>query len=100
MTTMLVSGVGGPAGSSVAELLLIRGFDVVGTDMRDVDFPGRVFYRVPAAGEAGFLDSVRQVAEAEKAVLFIPTVSEELTVIASGWQGIPAVISSAGRNYR
>jgi nucleoside-diphosphate-sugar epimerase len=38
MTTILVSGVGGPAGSNVAKLLLDRGFDVVGTDMRDIEF--------------------------------------------------------------
>lgn len=95
MTTILVSGVGGPAGSSVAGLLLIRGFDVVGTDMREVDFPGRIFYRVPGASVTGFLDALREITELEQAALLIPTVSEELTVVASGWRGIPAVISSA-----
>jgi carbamoylphosphate synthase large subunit len=95
MTTILVSGVGGPAGSSIVELLLARGFDIVGTDMRDVDFPGRIFYLVPAARHPKFLESMAEVIVREKADLFIPTVSEELPVVASGWHGISAVISPA-----
>jgi carbamoylphosphate synthase large subunit len=95
MTTILVSGVGGPAGSNVAELLLARGFDVVGTDMRDVEFPGRVFYRVPSAADTDYLKATNEIAAREKAALFIPTVSDELTIVAAGWQGIPAVISTA-----
>jgi carbamoylphosphate synthase large subunit len=95
MTTILVSGVGGPAGSSVSKLLLERGFDVVGTDMRDVDFPGRAFYRVPSAAEPNYLEVTAEIAEHEKASLFIPTVSDELTVVATGWKDVPAVISSA-----
>jgi len=94
MTTILVSGVGGPAGSSVTRLLLDRGFDVVGTDMRDVEFPGRVFYRVPSAADADYLIATREIATREKASLFIPTVSDELTIVAAGWQGMPAVISA------
>jgi len=95
MTTILVSGVGGPAGSNVAKLLLDRGFDVVGTDMRDIEFPGRVFCRVPSAADADYLNATREIAAREKAVLFIPTVSDELTIVAAGWHGIPAVISAA-----
>jgi carbamoylphosphate synthase large subunit len=95
MTTVLVSGVGGPTGSSLAQLLLARGFDVVGTDMRAVDFPGRIFYLVPAARHPNFLESIDEVIAREKADLFVPTVSEELPVVASDWRGIPAVISPA-----
>jgi carbamoylphosphate synthase large subunit len=95
MTTILVSGVGGPAGSSVAKLLLDRGFDVVGTDMRDIEFPGRVFYRVPSATDEDYLNATREITTREKASLFIPTVSDELTIVAAGWHGIPAVISAA-----
>lgn len=95
MTTIIVSGVGGPAGSSVTRLLLDRGFDVVGTDMRDIEFPGRVFYRVPSAADADYLNATREIAEREKASLFIPTVSDELTIVAAGWQGMPVVISAA-----
>ena len=95
MTTILVSGVGGPAGSSVTKLLLDRGFDVVGTDMRDVEFPGRVFYRVPSADDEDYLRVTCELAVREKASLFIPTVSDELTIVATGWQGMPVVISAA-----
>jgi carbamoylphosphate synthase large subunit len=93
MTTILVSGVGGPAGSNVAKLLLARGFDMVGTDMRDIEFPGIAFFRVPSAADADYLNATYEIAAREKAVLFIPTISDELTIVAAGWQGIPAVIS-------
>jgi carbamoylphosphate synthase large subunit len=96
MATILVSGVGGPAGSNVAKLLLARGFGVVGTDMRDMEFPGIVFFRVPPAADADYLNATREIATREKTVLFIPTISDELTIVAAGWSGIPAVISPSG----
>jgi|GEM_PF-4100248 len=36
MSKILVTGIGGPAGRNVAQLLLPRGHTVIGTDMRDV----------------------------------------------------------------
>jgi carbamoylphosphate synthase large subunit len=94
MATILVSGVGGPAGSNVTELLMARGFDVVGTDMREVKFPGRAFYLVPPAADADYLNSTREIVAREHAVLFIPTVSDELTIVAVGWRGTPSAIIS------
>jgi carbamoylphosphate synthase large subunit len=96
MKTILVSGVGGPAGSNVARLLLARGFDVVGTDMREIEFPGRVFSQVPAANEADYIRKTIELAACENASLFIPTVSDELTCVAAGWKGIPVVVSQHG----
>ncbi len=98
MTTILVTGVGGPAGRSVASLLLERQFDVIGTDMRDLDFPGIRFFQVPPAGSQEFIAHIKAIAETEKADWIIPTVSEELPVLAQAWRWqdeIPVMISSA-----
>ena len=83
---ILVTGMGGPAGSAVAELLLARDFQVVGTDMREIELPGAQFRLVPAAREPGFLDALAEIAAQEGADLLIPTVTEELPVVAAGWR--------------
>jgi carbamoylphosphate synthase large subunit len=84
MATILVTGVGGPAGKSVAGMLLERGHTVVGTDMRQISLPGVLCYTVPAAGDPGFISELRWIAEAHEVALLIPTVSEELPVLAAG----------------
>jgi len=96
MAKILVTGVGGPAGKNVTQLLLERGHTVVGTDMREVLLPGIQFYRVPAAHAPSFLAALHHLAVAERVHLVIPTVTEELPFIAEGWskQGrIPAMIA-------
>lgn len=97
MHTILVTGVGGPAGQNIARLLLARGFKVVGTDMREVEISGIRFCPVPPARDPNFLVELRQVARDVKADLLIPTVTEELPVVAGGWacfDDIPAVVST------
>jgi carbamoylphosphate synthase large subunit len=97
MRTILLTGAGGPAGLALTDLLLERGFDLAGADMRELAFPGRVFYTVPPAREPAFLDVLRGVAEKERPALLIPTVTEELPVVAAswcGWLGIPALVST------
>src|SRR5512138_1399048 len=97
MQTVLVTGVGGPAGQNVANLLLERGFAVVGTDIRELEPPGMRFCRVPAARDPAFLPELRRLAREMRPVLLIPTVTEELPIIAGGWacfEAIPAVVSS------
>ncbi|HTX90020.1 MAG TPA: ATP-grasp domain-containing protein [Anaerolineales bacterium] len=96
MKTYLVTGIGGPAGRNVAELLLERGQQVVGTDMRAVTLPGVEFHQVPPAGAKDFLDAILSIARREKVDCVIPTVSEELPVLAGAgrWPGeLPLLVS-------
>ncbi len=94
MTRILVTGVGGPAGYNTTTLLLERGHTVVGADMRHVSLPGITFHRVPAAGDPCFLDELHRLAVQEGIALLIPTVTEELPIVAKGWSqwDIPAMI--------
>jgi carbamoylphosphate synthase large subunit len=91
MARILVTGVGGPAGRNVAEMLRERGHSVVGVDAREVEDPGIAFSRVPMAGDCGFLDELARVADRKKVELLIPTVTEELPIIAARWGEISAV---------
>ncbi len=98
MTTIMVTGVGGPAGRNVAALLRARGHAVVGTDVREVSVPGARVVTVPLAGDPLFLEGLARVAARERVDLLIPTVTEELPIIAERWSlfsPIPAVIGPA-----
>jgi carbamoylphosphate synthase large subunit len=95
MKRILVTGVGEPAGRNVAQLLLARGYAVVGTNLRSVAVPGTTFHLVPAASDSSFLDRLQQIVQQEKIDLLIPAASEELPVIAERWNnrdGVPALI--------
>ncbi|MGD0727641.1 MAG: ATP-grasp domain-containing protein [Spirochaetia bacterium] len=91
MARVLVTGVGGPAGRTVAAMLLERGHFVAGVDAREVPAPGIDFQRVPLAGNPDFLGELRSAADRAKADLLIPTVTEELTIIAEQWSLVSAV---------
>jgi carbamoylphosphate synthase large subunit len=98
MKTVMVTGVGGPAGRNVAGLLLKHGFHVVGLDMQPVEVEGIEFRRVPAATDAGFMDTLHVQAQQDLPALIIPTVTEELTILASGWRWqaeFPLLLSQA-----
>ncbi|PMP83559.1 MAG: hypothetical protein C0183_08035 [Roseiflexus castenholzii] len=82
MITILVTGVGGPAGYGLARQLIERGYRVVGTDMRSISVPGIAVYRVPAADDPTFVETLRALTRASRAALVIPTVSEELPILA------------------
>ncbi len=86
MKKILVTGVGGPAGRSLAALLAERGYSPVGVDMQSLPANGFPFFQVPPAKDPAFLSAVHQVANENGADLIIPTVSEELPVFASQWQ--------------
>ncbi len=97
MTKFLVTGVGGPAGRNVANLLLERHHSVVGTDIRTIEHAGIEFMLVPPAASPVFLSSIREVAENTQADWIIPTVSEELPIFAGKWEWgerFPILISS------
>ena len=95
MTRILITGIGGPAGRNVARYMLARGYDIVGTDMRSVDMPGITFHLVPAATDPAFLDQLQRLVVQEKIDLLIPTVTEELPIVAECWNtlsDVPAMI--------
>lgn len=95
MAKFLVTGVGGPAGRSTTLLLLERGHTVVGTDMREVSLPGVRVHRVPAASARNFLAELHRLAVQEGTELLVPTVSEELPVVAAGWEALGGLRISA-----
>lgn len=82
MARILVTGAGGPAGRNVSQLLLARGHAVIATDMREMALPGATFYRVPAATAPDFFDALREIARQEQVDALVPTVSEELPLMA------------------
>jgi carbamoyl-phosphate synthase large subunit len=80
--TVLVTGVGGPAGRAAATWLSARGVRVVGADVRDVRSPAWELRRVPAVSEPAFVQAMLALVEAERPALLVPTVSEELPTVA------------------
>ncbi len=85
MTTFLVTGIGGPAGRSLARQLTERGFRVVGTDMRRVEVTGVTVFQVPAATDPDFLTTLQEIACRTDTDVLIPTVTEELVILAEQW---------------
>lgn len=85
MTTFLVTGIGGPAGRSLARQLNERGFHVVGTDMRAIEVTGATVFQVPAATDPGFLSALQEIASCTDVDVLIPTVTEELVIFAEQW---------------
>lgn len=79
---ILITGIGGPAGKSAATYVREKGFHVLGTDMREVDAPADGFRLVPAVNDPAFASLLLSLIERERPSLFIPTVSEELPVVA------------------
>jgi carbamoylphosphate synthase large subunit len=98
MTSFLVTGVGGPAGSSIAALLVERKQRVIGTDMRNLALPDIPFHQVPSASDPDFLPTIQSIAHSAEVDLIIPTVTEELLVFANGWrwqEEFPVLVSPA-----
>jgi carbamoylphosphate synthase large subunit len=79
---VVVTGVGGPAGRAAATYFTERGCRVIGTDVRAVDSPAAALRLVPLAHELGFPAALLAIARAERAALVVPTVTEELPVVA------------------
>ncbi len=83
--TVLVTGVGGPAGLAVARSLLARGVGVVLTDADPTAVglrfgPERVV--LPHSDEAGFADAVVAAATVRRCSAVVVTVAEELRALA------------------
>jgi len=81
---ILITGVGGPAGSSLARQLHARGHHVIGVDMTPVEVEHLVAFRqVPAARDASYVGILREIIKEHAVSLIIPTVSEELPILAT-----------------
>jgi len=80
---IFVTGIGGPAGRNVSQLLIEHGHDVVGADMRSVFLAGvAAFHQAPPARATNYLEWLdRHTADCD---WIIPTVQEELPVVARG----------------
>lgn len=83
MRTVLVTGVGGPAGRALVPQLLDRGLQVHGIDMNPAQADGIGFDLVPAALDPSYPQTLLAIADRVGAELIIPTVSEELPVVAA-----------------
>jgi carbamoylphosphate synthase large subunit len=79
---VVVTGVGGPAGRVAAEWFVRRGLAVVGADMREVVSPATAFQRLPAALDPEFPAALLALAAGHPGALLVPTVSEELPIVA------------------
>jgi carbamoyl-phosphate synthase large subunit len=90
--TVVVTGVGGPAGRAAATWFAGRGLTVVGTDVRDVAGPWARFRLVPPALDPGYPAALLALLAEEDAALLVPTVTEELALVA----GIHAAVHAAG----
>lgn len=81
---ILITGVGGPAGSSLARQLHGRGHQVTGADMQLVEADCLAdFVQVPAAREDNYVQMLREIILDRGIDLVIPTVSEELPIVAA-----------------
>jgi carbamoyl-phosphate synthase large subunit len=80
--TIIVTGVGGPAGHATATWLTARGLRVVGTDVREIAGPATAFRLVPRALDPGFPAALLALLAEEDASLLVATVTEELPVVA------------------
>ena len=79
---VLVTGAGGPSGVAAIAALKARGFAVTAVDMRDVPHAADAFIQVPAARDPGYLPVLREILSRGRIHWLLPTVSEELVLIA------------------
>ena len=80
--TVLITGVGGPAGRAGASYFARKGYRVVGTDLRELASPATELRLVPPASDDRFVPALLEIATREKAALVVSTVTEELPVVA------------------
>ncbi len=79
---ILVTGIGGPAGRNVSQLLWEAGHAVIGTDMRAVDLAElSEFHQSPPANAPDYVAWLRAIAQHVDYI--IPTVQDELPTLAA-----------------
>lgn len=79
---ILITGVGGPAGKSALAYFKGNGVSVIGTDVREVEVVPDTFHLVPMAADPAFVAALLGIIKDERPTLFVPTVTEELSVVA------------------
>lgn len=89
---ILLTGIGGPAGRSLAAQLAARGSWVAGTDIRDVPVPADAFRRGPAVSDPGYLDFLRGLVRQWRIDAVIPSISEELVLLAGNRGSLDAPV--------
>ncbi|QNE89407.1 ATP-grasp domain-containing protein [Corynebacterium incognita] len=98
--TVLLTGVGGPAGKSLARQLQDRGHTVIGTDIKPTDTPVSRFIQGPRADDLALVPFLTRVLSDPVLGIdtFIPTVQDELPAVAVGAPLFDAatVVSNAG----
>jgi len=101
--TILISGVGGDIGQSVAQALIDKGFDLIGCDMNDVPFYRlflKRFYIIPPVkNKMAYFQSLKEIFSKENVSFFIPTSEPEIYVLNEHRDfvesaGIPILINS------
>ena len=98
MARILVTGIGGPAGAAVTTLATRRGHTVIGVDLAPPTFSSAtVCAAIPAANDAELLPALRDLVSQHDVDLLIPTVQDELPVIAGARHhlGCQVAVSSA-----
>lgn len=99
-TKFLVTGAGGPAGSSLIRQLAERNIPVIGVNMDPVrGSAADATYLVPRADDPAMLIELRRLVREHQVTTLVPTVSEELPQIAAGratFGDTTVVIASAG----
>lgn len=95
----LVTGVGGPAGVALINQLSAQGHMVCGVDMEPITNPRLdVFATVPKATDPAMIESLRTLLDEYDIDVLIPTVAEELTIVAAEkekFSPTPVVIGAA-----
>ncbi|MFJ4171224.1 ATP-grasp domain-containing protein [Paenarthrobacter sp. NPDC089714] len=100
MVRFLVTGVGGPAGSSLARQLMDRGHWVLGVDMQTVDTRSAdMVARVSRSGAPGYLWELRGLIAQHGIHVVVPTVSDELVLVSEAKDdlapGVRVVVADA-----
>lgn len=97
---ILVTGLGGPAGTALARQIVDGGHTLIGTDIAPtpVSELAEEFHLGPRADDPALLPFLRWLATTQRADLLLPTVQDELPAVATAASllGVPVVISEAG----
>ena len=97
--SILITGIGSPAGRSAVTYFRAKSFQVIGTDIREVKRPVDSFYITPPPDDLNFTAILMDIIRRERPALLIPTLTDDLPVISSikreiEWEGCTVLMSS------